>query len=45
MSKNVIEEIYSFYDCFFDSEKIQKYIMYQTSETSEFCFYMAVVLI
>ncbi|MEE0491965.1 hypothetical protein [Catenibacterium sp.] len=45
MSKNVIEEIYSFYDCFFDSEKIQKYIMYQTSETSVFCFYNAVVLI
>ena len=45
MSKNVIEEIYSFYDCFFDSEKIQKYIMYQTSETSVVCFYNAVVLI
>lgn len=33
MPKNVIDEIYSSYDHFFDSEKkIAKYIMHHTSE-------------
>lgn len=33
MSKNVIDEIYSSYDHFFDSEKkIAKYIVHHTSE-------------
>ena len=41
MSKNVIEKIYLSHDHFL-IQKNTKYIMYQTSEASVFCFYNAV---